>query len=143
MAVGIYLMFNGNCEEAINFYAAATGGSIDFLQRFGDSPMPTAESRQQKVMHASITIAGSTILCSDTDGTRDVTFGDNFSISINFDSVNDIDTMFAALSAGGTVTMPLQDTFWNARFGMCTDKFGVNWMFNYDYPQENSATKTV
>jgi PhnB protein len=58
--------------------------------------------------------------------------GTNLSLSLNFKSVEDIDKTFAALSDSATVTMPLQDTFWGARFGMLTDKFGINWMFNHD-----------
>jgi PhnB protein len=60
----------------------------------------------------------------------------NVSLSLDFDSVDDINKAFAALSEGGKVTMELQDTFWNARFGMCTDKFGMAWLFNHDLPKK-------
>jgi PhnB protein len=67
-----------------------------------------------------------------------VSNGTNTSLSLNFDTVEDIDKTFKALSGGATVTMPLQDTFWGAKFGMLVDKYGINWMFNHDYKKENA-----
>ena len=137
MSMNVYLFFNGNSEEVINFYKEATNGTIVTLQRYSDTPMPCDEAQKNKIMHAILNIGGTVIMFSDTDGKRDVTFGDNFSLALDFKSETEIYTVFMALSKGGKVTMPLQDTFWGATYGMCTDKFGVNWMFNYDKPKNN------
>lgn len=130
-----YLFFSGNCEEAMNFYKDALGGSINFIQRFGDSPAPCDEDWKQKVMHATMQAAGTTLYFSDSQKDNHQKQGDNVYLSLDFKSETEIDNAFAALSAGGTTTMPLADQFWGAKFGMCTDKFGIHWMFNYDRPK--------
>lgn len=128
----IYLMFNGNCEEALNFYKDNMGGTIEFVQRYGEAPIETTEEQKSKIMHATLDLQGFKVMASDSDGKRNVTFGDNFSIALDFKSDGEIERAFNAMQTGGQVTMALQDTFWGAKFGMCTDKFGVNWMFNFD-----------
>ena len=135
MSLNVYLYFNGNCEEAMNFYKDATGGSIDSMQRYGDSPMGASIADKDKVLHAIMTIRGTKIMFSDSSEKRTINFGDNFALAIDCSSPGDIKNIYEAISAGGTITMPLQDTFWGATFGMCCDKFGVNWMFNFDKPK--------
>jgi PhnB protein len=136
MAHALYLMFNGNCEDVMNFYKENLDGNILQMQRYGEVPdMPTAEEQKNKIMHAVMDLQGFTIMFSDSDGKRNVTFGDNFSIALDFKSDGEITRAFNTMSTGGQVNMPLQDTFWGAKFGMCTDRFGVNWMFNYDKPK--------
>ena len=135
MGLNIYLFFNGNCEEAMNFYKDATGGTIDSMQRFGDTPMPSADEVKNKIMHAVMTINGATVMFSDESGKSERTFGNNFSIALDYKDPEAMKVAYDKLSAGGVATMPLQDTFWGATFGMCTDKFGVNWMFNHDKPK--------
>lgn len=132
----IYLMFNGNCREALEFYKDKLEGNIEFVQTYGEAPIDTTEEQKGKIMHATLDLQGFKIMASDSDGKRNVQFGDNFSIALDFKSDGDIERAFSQMSTGGQVTMPLQDTFWGAKFGMCTDKFGVNWMFNYDKPQQ-------
>ncbi len=109
------------------------------MQRFSDMPpMPGIEmsdENKNKVLHCSIGRDGWSIMASDGNSAHTVTFGNNASISLNFKSEEEIEKTFAAISADGNVTMPLQDTFWGARFGMCTDKFGMAWLFNYDRPK--------
>jgi PhnB protein len=78
-----------------------------------------------------------TLMVSDSMPGQPVTGGTNMSLSLNFDSVADIERVFGALSEGANITMPLQDTFWGARFGMLTDRFGINWMFNHDYQKKD------
>lgn len=134
MEISNYLMFNGNAEEAMNFYGQALGAKVQFMQRYKDSPMPAGEGWGDKIMHASLDLDGATIMVSDSKEDGRIVSGDNVHLSLNFHSEEEIDRVFAAVSAGGTVTMPLQDTFWGARFGMCQDKFGIHWMFNYDKP---------
>lgn len=135
MSLNIYLTMNGTSEAAMNFYKEATNGTIHNIMRFGEQNPEASETEKDQVMHGIMEIHGNTVMFSDGGDRHKVTIGDNFSMSLNFTNQEDIDREFAALSAGGTVTMPLQDTFWGAYFGMCTDKFGINWMFNYDRPK--------
>ena len=134
--MNIYLMFNGTCEDAMNFYKDAIDAEIVSMQRWGETPASSSESYKEKIMHGIMTIQGATVMCSDTNEQRNVEVGDNFSLALDFKSDGDMRRAFDALSAGGTVTMPLQDTFWGATFGMCRDKFSINWMFNYDKPKQ-------
>jgi PhnB protein len=135
MELSVYLHFNGDCEAAMNFYCQALGAEMRMMQRFGESPMPASEAWKEKIMHCTIEKDGFMLMGSDSMEGQTVSFGNNYSISLNFHSDAEIDAAFAALSDGGQVTMPLQDTFWGAKFGMCVDRFGVNWMFNFDRPQ--------
>ena len=128
-----YLTFNGNASEALDFYCKALNGEIVFKQTFGESPMESPESQEDKIMHASFKAGDLNFLVSDTMEGQPVSGGSNLSLSLNFTDVENIDKTFAALSEGGKVTMELQDTFWGAKFGMLTDKYGFNWMFNHDY----------
>ncbi|HEY9179011.1 MAG TPA: VOC family protein [Flavipsychrobacter sp.] len=138
-SINPYLTFNGNCEEAFNFYKSVFGGEFNYLGRFNEMPpqegktMPEEESN--RIMHISLPIGGGTALMgSDTGGewAQGFTTGNNFSISINADSKEEADKIFNAISSGGQVTMPMADTFWGSYFGMCTDKFGIAWMMSYD-----------
>ena len=142
--VNIYLTFNGNCEEAFNFYQSVFGGAFPYVGRFGEMPpgedgKTMSDEDANRIMHISLPISRETILMgSDTGGEWAAGYqpGNNFSISVNAESRGEADTLFAGLSAGGQVTMPLADTFWGAYFGMLTDKFGINWMVNYDDPEK-------
>lgn len=135
-SINPYLTFNGNCEEAFNFYKSVFGGEFPYIGRFKDMPSdkPVDEDEGNRIMHVSLPIGQGTLLMgSDTSKQMgNVTAGNNFAISINADSKEEADRLFNGLSAGGTVTMPMNDTFWGAYFGMFTDKFGINWMVNHD-----------
>ena len=143
-SINPYLTFNGNCEAAFNFYKSVFGGEFPYIGRFKDMPpqegqkaMSTADG--EKIMHVSLPISRETALMgSDTGGEWSAGFtpGNNFSISINALSKEEADKLFNGLSAGGKVTMPMSKTFWGAYFGMFTDKFGINWMVNFDERQE-------
>jgi|SRR6185312_14082299 len=128
-----YLTFDGNASEALEFYCKALNGEVVFKQTFGESPVESSESQKDKVMHASFKAGDLTFMVSDGMPDSHVSGGSNLSLSLNFTSLDEINKTFAALSEGGKVTMELQDTFWGARFGMLTDKYGFNWMFNHDY----------
>lgn len=129
-----YLNFNGNAAEALAFYSNALNGQIVFQQPFGD--MATDPSFKDKIMHASFQAGDLTFMVSDCPPNVSVQSGDQVSLSLNFDNPAELDKTFEALAAGGNITMPVQDTFWGARFGMTTDKFGVHWMFNHDYEKK-------
>lgn len=128
-----YLNFNGNASEALDFYAKALDGEVVYKQTYGEAPMESAPEDKDKIMHASFKAGDLNFLVSDGNAANQVTSGNNLSLSLNFENLEDINETFAALSEGGKVTMELQDTFWGARFGMLTDKYGFNWMFNHDY----------
>lgn len=133
-----YLTFNGNAEEAINFYANALGGKITNLQRFSDMPQmgEVAEADKKKIMHIAMEAPPDMhLMASDFLDSMGETFiaGNNFSMSLHLDSDELSDQYFAALSAGGTVIMPMSKVPWGAYFGMFNDKFGIKWMINRQY----------
>lgn len=139
-SINPYLTFDGKCEEAFNFYKSVFGGEFPYLGKFKDMPPmegcgPISESEGEKIMHVSLPISSETILMgsdsSEAFGQATV-MGNNFSISINADSKDEADKLFAGLSAGGKETMAMNQTFWGAYFGMFTDKFGIQWMVNFD-----------
>lgn len=132
-----YLNFPGNTEEAFNFYRSVFGGEFIVVQRFGDTPESgrVPENEKDKIMHIALPIGKGNILMA-TDALASmghtITQGTNFHLSIDADSEAQTNTLFAALAKGGKITVPLAKMFWGAYFGMCTDKFGVQWMVNYD-----------
>jgi PhnB protein len=137
--VNPYLIFNGNCEEAFLFYKSVFGGEFPYIGKFGDMPADEntpklSESDANRVMHVTLPIGKETLLMGSDSNTAsgDVKFGHNISISINTDSIAEADKLFNGLSAGGHVSMPMNKTFWGAYFGMFTDKFGIDWMVNFD-----------
>ena len=138
-AIVPYLMFNGNAAEALAFYTKAFNGKVLFQQTFGESPMAdqVQESDRNKVMHATFEAGELKFMVSDSMPGQQVEPGTNLSLSLNFAGIAEIDNSFNALAEGGQVTMALQDTFWGARFGMLTDRFGINWMFNHDLEKNN------
>ncbi|MEJ7611628.1 MAG: VOC family protein [Ferruginibacter sp.] len=127
-----YLNFNGNAKEALDFYAGALGGEVVQMQTFGGANMAQDESMKDKILHAVFEAGELKFMVSDCPPGVSVKEGDQVSLSLNFPDLESIEKTFAALSGGGTVTMPMQDTFWGARFGMAKDKYGVHWMFNHD-----------
>lgn len=141
-AINPYLTFAGNCEEAFNFYRSVFGGDFPYVGRFKDMPSehPIPESEKEKIMHISLPISKETVLMgSDSSEAfgHVTTVGNNFFISVNADNEDEAKRIFEGLSAGGKVTMALNKTFWGALFGMFTDKFGIQWMVNYDYEQKH------
>lgn len=138
--VNPYLTFDGNCEEAFNFYKSVFGGEFPYIGRFSDMPQDgderISEEMKNRIMHVSLPISQETILMgSDTmPGMQDYRQGNTIALSLNTDSREEAERIFHGLSAGGSITMPLADTFWGAYFGMWTDKFGISWMVNYDDP---------
>jgi len=127
-----YLFFNGRCEEAIEFYRKALGAKVEMLMRNKESPEPPPPGMlppgfENKVMHASLRIGDTIVMASDGRCSGQPSF-QGFSLSIAVTDAASADRMFAALSEGGSVQMPLTKTFWSPRFGMLTDRFGVAWM---------------
>ncbi len=142
MSLSTYLTFDGNCREAFDFYRSVFGGEFQSFQTFADAPpdsgMRVPEADKGRVMHVSLPIGSSVLMGSDSAPGfgPPVVVGNNFSITIEGESREEVDRVFAALSAGGKVLMPLQETFWGAYYALWTDKFGINWMANYTLPTD-------
>lgn len=138
-SVSTYLNFAGNTEEAFNFYKSVFGGEFEGgIHRMGEVPQQPgqpelSEADKNMVMHVSLPILGGHLLMG-TDAPESmgfkVTFGNNIYINLQPDTRAETDRLFAALSEGGKVEMSLQEMFWGDYFGSCTDKYGVQWMFN-------------
>ena len=140
MSLSTYLFFDGNCREAFEFYRSVFGGEYLALQTFGDGPpdMNVPESEKDRIMHVSLAVGSGVLMGSDSTsafGPAPVQ-GTNFAISIVGESRGHCDEVLAKLSEGGTVKMPMEETFWGAYFGCWVDRFGINWMINYELPQE-------
>jgi len=135
--VNPYLNFNGNTEEAFNFYKSAFGGEFATIMRFKDSPEAanTAPEDQNKLMHIALPIGNGNMLMGtdalESKGQK-LRPGNNFHLSISAESDAETEKLFNALSAGGKVMVPLSKQFWGSYFGMFTDKFGVQWMISHD-----------
>jgi PhnB protein len=132
MQVQPYLSFDGRCEEAINFYRTAVGAEVTMMMRFKESPEPhqpgmMPPGSEDKIMHASLRIGDSTVMASDGRCAGHPGF-QGFSLSLTVPDVARAQRLFAALSDGGQVKMPLTKTFFSPSFGMLADRFGVSWM---------------
>ena len=127
-----YLNFNGTAEKAIKLYETVLGARTEGLMRFGEGAPDTAPDDRNRVMHALLRIGEGAIMISDTMRNAPVSAdgNGNVHITLDFDDPTDMARKFEGLASGGKVTMPLQDTFWGARFGMLTDAHGIRWMFN-------------
>ena len=135
MSLSTYLTFDGNCREAFEFYRSVFGTEFVVLSTFAEAPedMEVPDAARDKVMHVTLPIGSSVLMGSDNDPTGPpVVVGNNFSISVDTEGRQESDALIGKLSDGGTVAMPMQETFWGSYFGMCTDKFGVNWMVSCD-----------
>ena len=127
MQIQPYLFFNGRCDEAIDFYRKAAGAEVIMLMRFKESPEPITHGDADKVMHASVRIGDTTVMLSDGQCSGQTAF-QGFALSLTVPNNAEADRLFAALSDGGQVQMPLTKTFFSSSFGMFTDRFGVMWM---------------
>lgn len=131
-----YFAFDGNCEEAMNFYHQILGGEME-LMTFEKGPMEVPPSHLGKIMHALIRLeGGAQIMASDTMPGQEAIPGSNVSISINEPNPEKAKKIFAGLSESGAIVMPLEMTFWKALFGMCIDRYGHSWMVNCQLAEE-------
>jgi PhnB protein len=131
MDVNIYLTFDGRCAEAFAEYARVLGGEVAFQQTYGETPMAehTAPEQHARVMHSELKLGDKVIMGSDAPPEWYTTPG-GFSVSLHFDELDEGRRAFDALAEGGTVKMPLQETFWAKGFGMLIDRFGTPWIVN-------------
>lgn len=126
-----YLNFSGKCQEALHFYQGCFDNVTVSVQTFADASnddMP--HEMKDKVIHAEFKTDGLFFMASDGQVGGDFIVGSNIHLNVQLDSVDEQSSLFEKLSVDGCVTMPLQNTFWQARFGMLTDKFGIQWMLN-------------
>ena len=135
MQMNPYLYFDGNCEAAFKFYEKVLGAKIDALMTHEGTPAAgqvPAEWRK-KILHARMSVEGQVLLASDAPpGRYDAPKG--YSVSVQLNNPVEAERIFHALAENGQVRMPIQETFWAARFGMCVDRFGIPWMINCEKP---------
>lgn len=131
MQLNTYLYFDGQCEKAFQFYARVLGGKIAMMMPHKGSPAESSVPAewQQKILHARLEVRNSVLMASDAPPGRGQKMG-GFSVNIAVDSVAEAERIFAALSDGGNQYMPIAKTFFAERFGMLTDRYGVQWMVN-------------
>jgi PhnB protein len=126
-----YLNFNGTAAQAVKLYEKALDAKVESIQRFGDIPgTPAPPETKDRVMHAVLRLGEGTIMLSDTQPEAPASPGGPIWVTLDFDDPAEMGRKFEALSVGGKVTMPLQETFWGAKFGMLVDAHGIQWMFN-------------
>ena len=131
MKLNPYLHFEGNAEEVLNFYINALGGEVEMLSRYKDSPMPSDEDYKDKIMHARYVFGdGNILMISDSSKGDIVSTNGNIQLSVEIADPVEIENVFNKMAEGGTVTLPISEQFWGAKFGMLKDKFGISWMFN-------------
>jgi PhnB protein len=130
-----YVTFDGNCREAMTFYKKCFGAEL-YLMPFSEAPFDSPPDAKDRIMHASLTKDHTLLMASDGMPGTNVQQGNNFSLNISCESLQEIESLFAALGEKGEVTMPLQETFWAARFGVLKDQFGINWIFNFEKPKQ-------
>ena len=131
--INTYLIFNGNCREAMTFYGKYLGAELQ-LATFADMPGDVPKDAKDRIMHARLTKGSATLMASDNMPGMPFQQGNNFFVSVSCESVQESEKLFTAFGEQGKVTMPLQETFWATRFGMLTDQFGIHWMFNLEKP---------
>jgi PhnB protein len=133
-----YINFNGNAEEAFNFYKSVFGGEFTNITRFKEMPTnpeaPIAEDEMDKLMHIALPIGGNVLMANDVPKFMgQVNENENRSkISVNCDSREEADRIFNGLSAGGAVEVPMNDSPWGSYFGMFRDKYGIEWMVDFN-----------
>lgn len=134
LGVNPYIVFNGNCREAIVFYKHALNAEAVFIQTVGQSSMSDM-GPAENIMHSTIKVGGSTIMMSDDPSPEAPAGVGRVSLAIGLNDPERAKEMFENLADGGSVIMPLQKTYWAEAFGMLTDKFGIKWMINCDAPK--------
>ena len=136
MDTNLHLVFPGTCRDAFAFYEKTFNSKIQMTMTFGDAPAgsPVPPDSKDLVMHTSMPLGSMLLMGCDAPPGRAQALG-GFQISVSMPDEAEVKRIYAALSEGGSVQMPLAPTFWSPLFGMCTDKFGVGWMVSIPGPQ--------
>jgi PhnB protein len=136
MIIEAFINFNGNCRQAVDFYAGIFGIEKPYFMTYGEMPpdpaMPVAEDIKNLIAYASLKINGSLVMFSDTPPGYPFTQGNNITLSISSQNMEEIRSLFNKLKEGGSVVMDLQETFWSNLYGSVIDKFGIPWQFSHD-----------
>jgi PhnB protein len=137
LKTNLYLNFAGNTEQAFLFYQSVFGGQFSALQRFSEVPgLPGSDTMSQddlhKIMHIALDVGSTTFMGTDVLETQGhtVVFGTNMSVSLQPQTRTEARDLFEKLSTGGKIDQPLEEMFWGALYGSCTDQFGIKWMIN-------------
>jgi PhnB protein len=125
------LVFSGTCEEALHFYKKCFGGEITYLERYKDTPVESNPVFGDKILHAKYEFEGNIFFASDSFENRQVKTGENISLTLEFDSKEQLVEVYEKISEGAKIKTPLQESFWGASFAILTDKFGITWTLNY------------
>lgn len=140
MSVDVYLTFNGNCREAVEFYAEVFNAGEPQIMTFGDGPQnpdyPLPEEAKDLVMHARLTISGSNVMFSDNFSGNPFVAGNNITLAVVSKDIDEIRSAYEGLKEGGTVELELQETFWSKCYGKVTDKFGIGWQLSHESEEQ-------
>jgi PhnB protein len=134
-AVNVYLVFDGNCGEAFDFYKKCFGGEL-FKMKFSEAPGGAPKGAEDRLIHAALRNGPAVLMASYTMPGWPFQQGSNFSVAIACESNEEVDKYCGLVSEKGKVTFTPQETFWAHRFAGCTDQFGINWMFNHEKPMQ-------
>ena len=136
MALQLFVNFDGNCREAVSFYAKVFKTNEPEFMTFGDTPgddgMGLDEKDKGLIMYTDLEIEGTTVMFSDVPPGMPFVKGNNIALTVVTKDADEIKRLFHALGEGGEVDMELQETFWSNLYGMVTDKFGISWQFSHD-----------
>jgi PhnB protein len=137
MKISPYLIFNGDCRAAFTFYQQCLQAQLEAMMTFGETPAAehVPKEHHNLIIHTCLKVGDQMLMASDTTPDRPTPGMSGCSISLNVDGIAEAERVFNALAEGGKVEMPLQATFWAARFGMLVDRFGVAWMINCEKDQ--------
>ena len=137
MKLNPYLHFNGNCREAMEFYAEVLGGKVLAMMTFADMPsdQPASQETRDLIVHARLAIGDELLMASDAPADR-FEKPQGFSVTLNIKEPTEAERVYNALAEGGTVMMPVGETFWAQKFAMLKDRFGTPWMINCEKPQQ-------
>jgi PhnB protein len=135
MKIDLHLVFDGKCREAFAFYEKTFNSKVQFAATYGEAPggFPVPPGSEDRLMHTALPLGSITLMGCDTPAGVTTPIG-GFHISISSTDEAEVKRLFAELSDGGSVQMPLTPTFWSPLFGMCTDKFGIEWMVSIPGP---------
>ncbi|MBJ6359948.1 VOC family protein [Paenibacillus sp. GCM10012307] len=136
MSVDVYLNFNGNCREAVEFYAQVFETEAPNFMTFGETPpnpeFPLPEEAKHLIMHTRLNVFGSNVMFSDVFPGMPFVPGNNISLAVVLSDEEKLRKAFGKIQDGGQVTLELQPTFWSKCYGMLTDKFGIQWQFSLE-----------
>mgnify|MGYP002624977969 CR=1 FL=1 len=132
-----YLNFDGTCRDAMTFYAECLGAELEIMPfSIAEGQFPFPEEARDRVIHARLSKGSAQLMASDTMPGMPYTPGNNFSVSVACETAEEVDRLYHAFLQGGKESMAPHDAFWGARFAALTDRFGVQWMFNFEYPKQ-------